>query len=236
MVGYAAEVTMRNSMYLLLAASLVCGCDNKEDKFDDVAPVTAPAKTSATADQPVADPAAQALPQGHPPVGADSPIPKPTTISYASPAEYGATGPLRWSAPAAWQASKPASSMRLAEYFVPGQPEAAVLSIFYFGAGGGGGVEANIQRWVGQFDDGKAKANRGEKVVNEMKVYTVDVSGTYNPGMAGGGVPPKADHRMLGAIVETDAGLFFFKLVGPTAVVGGAEGDWNAFVDSFSKG
>lgn len=224
---------MRSLIVSIVVVLLAMSCE-KEDKFDGVVPVTAPV-ASATNAGVVAAPVGE-MPEGHPPVGGDSPIAKPAVVQFASPAEYGTSGPLRWTAPATWRASKPASSMRLAEYIVPGQPEAAVLSIFYFGPSGGGGVDANVSRWVGQFDDGKASPKRGQEQVNGMAVHTVDVSGTYNAGMAGGGAPPKGGTRMLGAIVESDAGLFFFKLVGPADVVAAEEPGWAAFVASFTKG
>jgi hypothetical protein len=124
--------------------------------------------------------------------------------------------------------------MRLAEYVVPGEAEPATITVFYFGPQGGGGVEANVKRWVGQFEGGEPK--RETKTVHGMKIHTVDVSGTYSAGMAGGNQPPKEDQRMLGAIVESPAGLFFFKMVGPSTVVTANEAGWNEFVSSFDKG
>lgn len=225
------RITILSTIVVVL---LFAGCDREDDKFAAVEPVTAPAAgkstTASTAGQ-------EQLPEGHPPISdSAAPVPKPTTVTYNSPEEYGKTGPLRWTTPDDWQAAKPASSMRLAEYLIPGKPEAAVMSIFYFGPAGGGGVDANVSRWVGQFDDGKAQANTEVKTVNGLKVHTVDASGTYNPGMAGGNSPPQKDYRMLGAIVESSAGLFFFKLVGPASVVAESQEGWNSFVDSFSGG
>lgn len=228
---------MRTMLIIGLLAVGTTACDKGDDKFEGVDPVTAP-KSSEPA-QPVAKSAGN-LPSDHPPVGDTKnvpSIPEPDMVRFAATSDYGKTGPLRWTAPEGWQPAKPATSMRLAEYVVPSPDgEAAVLSIFHFGPGGGGGVEANVTRWVGQFDGGKAKAKRGEKDVNGMKVHTVDAAGTYNPGMAGGGAPAKDDHRMLGAIVESDAGLYFFKLVGPKGVVDAQASKWDTFVGSFEKG
>ena len=41
--------------------------------------------------------------------------------------------------------------MRVAQYGLPGPAGEATLGIFFFGPGQGGSVEANIERWFGQF-------------------------------------------------------------------------------------
>lgn len=222
----------------ILACSLALLACDKEDQFDQVEPVTAPKATEPA--KPV-DTTQKELPEGHPPMGSVGnqkapPLPQGEAVRFASPDQYGKTGPLRWNAPTDWQAARPATSMRLAEYIIPATgAEPAVLSVFHFGAQGGGGVDANINRWTGQFSGGEP-AQRDEKTVNGMKVHTVDASGSFDPGMAGGNAPAKDEYRMLGAIVESDAGLYFFKLVGPKPVVGDQEKAWNEFVDSFAKG
>lgn len=215
------------SLLALTVVALVA-CDKGDDQFDNVTPVAAPKGQVA----PVA-PVADNLPSSHPPIqGGDT----PTGIAPLSPEEFGKTGALRWTAPDGWQPTKPASSMRLAEYVIVGQPEPAELSIFYFGATGGGGVEANISRWVGQFRGEGSTPKRSEEVINGMKVYHVDAAGTFDAGMAGGNVPPKEGQRMLGAIAESPVGLYFFKLVGPQELIAASEGDWRKFVASFTPG
>ena len=56
---------------------------------------------------------------------------------------------LRWTAPAGWvrQGERP---MRAATYAIPpaaGDKAAAECGVFFFGAGQGGSVEANLERW-----------------------------------------------------------------------------------------
>jgi len=224
----------RISILVLAVFAFLFACDEK-DEFDAVKPIEAPAAKGPA--EPLSEGVADSLPQGHPPAAEPPPQQAPPMVRYDSPGQYGKTGPLLWTAPANWQATKPASQMRLAEYVVQTEKgEPPTLTIFHFGPAGGGGVEANVSRWLGQFGDAAKRAKRGEKTVNGMKVHTVDASGTYNPGMAGGNQPPKANQRLLGAIVESEAGLFFFKLVGPKAGVDAIESDWNTFVSSFQKG
>src|SRR5437660_1658653 len=65
----------------------------------------------------------------------------------------GSGGGMKWVAPARWSAENE-RPMRLATYKVPaaaGDKEAGECGIFYFGPGQGGDVQANIDRWTGQF-------------------------------------------------------------------------------------
>lgn len=91
----------------------------------------------------------------------------------------------------------------------------------------GGGVEANIARWIGQFRDVQPTAE-GEKAkidkqeVAGMPLVVVDISGTFLDSPRGpfGPKTPLPNHRMLGAILQTPgAGAYFFKFVGPQELV-----------------
>ena len=62
-------------------------------------------------------------------------------------------GTASWTAPAGWVTESPSSNFRKAQYRLPRvdqDPEDASCIVFHF-QGGGGGVEANLQRWYGQF-------------------------------------------------------------------------------------
>ncbi|MEZ4461982.1 MAG: hypothetical protein R3E66_20130 [bacterium] len=200
---------MRNTLFIIIAASTIVAC--QKDEFAQAPSVAAPVSDKPT----VVSPQPANLPANHPPTGGQA-LPMAQAageVKFASASEFGTTGPLRWTAPATWTAAVPASSMRLAEYTLPPADGSlpGEISIFYFGASGGGGVEANVQRWIGQFsgaDGAPAASNQSEETVNGMKVHRVDASGTYNPGMAGNGVS-RENHRMLGAIVESPVGLYF---------------------------
>lgn len=184
------------------------------------------------------------LPPGHPPMGEQAGqggdmiggVPAPE-VPRMSPDSYGKVGPIRWQAPEGWQAQLPTNAMRQAQYTIPGEAgqEPAELTVFYFGPGGGGGVEANMQRWAGQFNGGPA-ATFGEREVNGVKVHTVDASGTYDAGMAMGGQGPRDAQRMLGAIAETSQGLYFFRMIGPKALIDGQADGFESFVSSFEHG
>ena len=60
---------------------------------------------------------------------------------------------LHFTAPPAWNPRPSTSPMRVAEFVVPraaGDPEDAEAIVYFFG-GSGGSVDANIERWVAQF-------------------------------------------------------------------------------------
>ncbi len=105
--------------------------------------------------------------------------------------------------------------------------------------GAGGGVEANLDRWYGQFEqpDGsstKDKAKLDKFEAGGQTVHYVDVVGSFKDTMGAGpfsGKPAvlREEYRMLGAIiVSKDLGEYFIKITGPDAVVGELEESFKA--------
>jgi hypothetical protein len=130
---------------------------------------------------------------------------------------------IKWTVPSNWK-SEAQRPMRLATYTIPpaaGDSDPGECGVYYFGQGQGGSVQANMDRWIGQFQS-KEPAKRDQRTIHGLKVTTVDVSGVYS-GMGGPnaqpGAPPKAGYRLLGAIVEGPQGSVFFKLTGPAKTV-----------------
>jgi hypothetical protein len=151
-------------------------------------------------------------------------------------------GHLTFQAPAAWHPRPAASSMRVAEFVIPrtaGDPEDAELVVYYFGAQGGGGPQANIDRWIGQMqraDGGPAKdsARTGSRTINGLTVSSVDVSGTYVAEVRPGATEHfnKPDFRLMAAVVETPRGPYYVKLTGPARTVAAATAAYEAFLGS----
>src|SRR5262245_15634005 len=57
---------------------------------------------------------------------------------------------LKSTAPANWKYAKPATNMQVASFTIPkaeGDMYDATLTVYFFGAGAGGGAKANIDRW-----------------------------------------------------------------------------------------
>lgn len=99
----------------------------------------------------------------------------------------------------------------------------AQLSVFYFGQGQGGTIEANVERWIKQMSmpDGSDPARaaiRYTKDFNGLTTHVVTLFGTFNESMGGpmsGQTTPKENYRLVGVIVEAPQGNVFFKLTGP---------------------
>jgi gluconolactonase len=127
--------------------------------------------------------------------------------------------------PKDWAASDTVSSMRLATYEIPtakGDKEKGELAISTFG-GDGGGVAANLERWVGQFDAEGRDVVIKKGTAGEHVYHVADISGTYQKSIG----PPilrktqaAKGYRMLGVIVQVKGkGVYFLKLTGPDATV-----------------
>jgi hypothetical protein len=194
-----------------------------------------PSEPAAAEPQPAAAPPA-ATPAVHP-AAAPNNMDKPAAPSASATPSAGG---LTWTAPKPFVARQPKSSMRAAEFGVEGEP-LSELAVFYFGADQGGGVEANMTRWIGQFkqaDGSETVAKRGERTVKDIDVATVEATGTYGGGMAPPGAPPAAaisDAALLGAIAKGPQGSVFFKLVGPRASVEGARPAFDQLLESLHK-
>lgn len=157
---------------------------------------------------------------------------EPSVAPVASAAPAAKKG-LVWEAPPSFHSAPSPSAMRKATYKIDkakGDPEDAELSVIV----AGGGLEANVGRWAGQFE-GKPAPTRSERTVGDLKVTIVELEGTFTgggmPGMAP--VAPKPKWRLLGAIVERGDEATFFKMTGPDATVKGARKDFDALVASF---
>ncbi|HKT81595.1 MAG TPA: hypothetical protein VJP86_15315 [Vicinamibacterales bacterium] len=148
---------------------------------------------------------------------------------------------LRWTTPAGWQTA-PEQPMRAATYRVPPAPGDSApgeCAVYFFGAGQGGSVADNLDRWKGQFTgaDGKpSPAKTARLTVNGIPVTTIDVSGTYS-GMGGpmAASKPVPGYRLLGAIVEGPGGSVFVKFTGPQNTVMANQAKFDTFLKSFQK-
>lgn len=152
--------------------------------------------------------------------------------------------PVKWTAPARWTTG-PEKPMRAATYLIPaaaGDAEGAECAVF---ANIGGGVQANLDRWVGQFElpgggDAAGKAKTSKQTINGLAVTTIDLLGTYKGGgvAMGQASAPKTGYRLLGAIVEGPSGPgseVFFKMTGPVKTMAAAEKEFQALLKSLAK-
>lgn len=147
---------------------------------------------------------------------------------------------LRWTLPAHWK-SEAQRPMRLATYSIPhavADTENGECGVYYFGPGQGGSVQANLDRWIGQFSQAGGKSSKSaakvdSRFVHGLKITTVDVSGAYTGGgPMGQPGKPAPGYRLLGAIVEGPQGSVFFKLTGPAKTVAQNQSAFSQMLDS----
>lgn len=180
------------------------------------------------------------LPADHPSAGAagaagDS---NPATGGEA----FNSAGGVKWTPPARWKI-KPGDGMRLVTYLVPaagGDSDGAECPVFFFGQGDGGGVQQNLDRWIGQLKqpDGSPSARAAQQkteTINGFKVSTVDLTGTFSGGGMTAGSGEKTSYRLLGAIVEGPQSAIFFKLIGPAKTVAAAQNEFQALLKSLAS-
>ena len=141
--------------------------------------------------------------------------------------------------PAKWERIETASPMRKAQFKVndADKKNSAEVVFFHFGASNGGGVQANVERWFGQFQEPREKVGaKSEKAtIGKRKVTFVRAEGTYMSGMPGGARTPQPGTALLGAIVESAEGNVFIKMTGPAALVKSAEDDFKKMIESALK-
>ncbi|MCE2902098.1 MAG: hypothetical protein ACK6DP_14530 [Gemmatimonas sp.] len=143
----------------------------------------------------------------------------------------------RTAVPAGWTASSPSSSMRLAEYRVPGANGAAPVEIvvYFFGPGQGGTPEANLARWKSQFSnpDGSPVAGLVRRDSTGAFPLTIaEYRGTYARGVGMGSSASEArpGHLLLAVVAETPRGTLFFQCFGPMAAVEAQRATYLQFV------
>jgi hypothetical protein len=197
--------------------------EGPDEESDEPLPPGHPPTTSSMGGR-----AGMALPAGHPPVD-----PKQPAGPIEAPAAADEDTPLRWTAPARWQVMPNPSNMRLATYRVPRAPGDAAdgdLSV----TRAGGSAEANIERWIGQFDESaRQTARRTTRKVGSLDVSIVEIQGTYTAGMGAGG-SAQTGWALLGAIVLTPGTPHFFKLTGPAKSVLAARTEFDALIGSLT--
>jgi hypothetical protein len=142
-----------------------------------------------------------------------------------------------------------ASGMRAANYTygpVEGDSEAAEVTVFFFGGGQGGDIDANMRRWIGQMQgvDGSRAEGLAKQstLTNDADLFEhfIEIDGTFLKSSGGpmskAPKTPMEGWRLVGAIIEAPQGNVFFKLVGPAATVRAVEEDFRTMVLEAERG
>ena len=115
----------------------------------------------------------------------------------------------KFSPPESWVYSN--SKMRKAQYIVKGAGEQeAEVVFFHFGQGGAGGVKANVDRWMQQFESAKDQIIKNT-VIGDIPVTYAQAHGTFLSGRAFGPKTPKPNYALLAAIIQGETDRFLLK-------------------------
>ena len=146
-----------------------------------------------------------------------------TATANAAPS---APSALTWQAPAHWQ-EQTAGGFRRGSFSIPGEGETkADLSIIAF-PGDAGGLAANLNRWRGQIGLAALSTGEVQAGVEHVDTPTFHVDLVDYLGEADG-----TPTRILGAILEHGGESWFFKLMGPDAIVAGETEAFRNFIQT----
>jgi len=149
------------------------------------------------------------------------------------------TGEFTFKRPAKWEWVESTSQMRKAQLKVTdaASQASATVVFYYFGAGGAGGVQANVDRWLKQFAEPQDKINAKVEhtIVGKTQVTYVQAEGTYNSGMPGGPTTPMPGYALIGAILESDEGNVYVRMTGPKELVKSSVAEFKKMVESGPK-
>ncbi len=151
---------------------------------------------------------------------------------------------LTSTAPERWKEVPNPGPMRFKQFVIPrekGDAHDADLIIFFFGAGQGGAVDANLDRWKKQFQAPEGKtidqlSKVETKQIGKVKTTILDVRGTYMykaSMMAPGDPEPRQNNRMIAVVFESPQGPYFFRFVGPEKTVEKNKKDFDKWLKGF---
>lgn len=189
-------------------ALLGCGCRRQEVTAYRVPKEAAPAPDPTSAS----------------PHGGGTAAPAAAPNMAGTPVATASGAALAWTAPAHWT-PKPGSAMRKGSYAIKVDGAEADMAITAF-PGDVGGDLANLNRWRGQIQlppVGQAEFESATQHLdkNGLHMTVVDVAGTGANAQ-----------RILGAMVPYAGATWFFKLIGPDAVVAKEKAAFLALLDT----
>ena len=142
--------------------------------------------------------------------------------------------------PSTWIAQTPNVAMKRAQYLVPraeGDPEDGDVSVSYAGQQGMGPTSTNLLRWARQFaheGDPLAALTQSQRRVGALAVTECSISGRYvaevPPGS--GNKVDKPQWSLMGAIVESDHGPYYIRMLGPERTVAAHAAEFREFVST----
>lgn len=140
--------------------------------------------------------------------------PDPPTMGGGAPPR------VAFAAPESWEPVEPDQDFFLAKWELAG---GGLATLSWLGGGGEEFIVQNVQRWLAEWvgADGAAIGDYAfdTKLHGGRKTHSIELGGTLTATRQLGGGEPRADWRLFGAVVESEAGPVFLKLIGPAATV-----------------
>ena len=176
--------------------------------------------------------------------GGESPAETSANTDSAEPSTTLTVKGIAFTVPEGWIQEKPNSTMRVAQFVLPGDTGSATLVITYFGADGAGPRDLNVKRWIEMVavadeaaDDAKPQTETISH--NGLQRTVVVATGALSAPSMRPGVPtaaPKPDHTLYGVILEDGPeGPLYLKAVGPAGTISAQTAAIEAFVKSARK-
>jgi len=216
---------MKRYFATLTLVLVLVGCEKEEPKkIPFPSPGAAPKSPAAMPESPASNEPPQMRP-------AAPPMDEPTRIEPAKSAAAPGMQTVSFRGfamdiPGAWKAESGANPMRVAQFEWPKagkDAEAPTCIVFYFGAGSGGSVEANLARWRGQFDEkGDPTPGKSETFsTNHAKFTLLEKTGIFKQqaSMMSPDFTPMLGWAMLAAVAEIEGGPVYFRATGPEASI-----------------
>ena len=114
-----------------------------------------------------------------------------------------------------WTQGQNTGMMTKAVLSYPVEGGAPLEAKFYDFGGQSGGVDANVTRWISQFE-GKPEVKKEELTLNGTQVVLVSATGTYlDGGPMSPTKTPRPDYSLFGAILVGKESSVFIKVTGP---------------------
>jgi hypothetical protein len=153
--------------------------------------------------------------------------PTPAISQKAAPGQ-GAPTAVHWQAPTGWE-EQPASGFRKGSFIVRGADgKTADVSVISFPEAAGGLI-ANVNRWRGQLKLAPITdvAQAGRPIpVGGREMFFVDLLSEEPIS------PDESKSRILGGIFPAGSETWFFKMIGPDALVDSQRGAFKKFLES----
>jgi hypothetical protein len=163
---------------------------------------------------------------------AAGPLPAhPPLTAPRAPRRTSSELPFTFDVPDSWQKDERPAGLSRVSYTVRDGSKKASVTVTPLG-GGAGGWQQNIERWRGQVKLPKVSAAELAQQVSDIEVagVTAKYVDLDNPGAA------IDDNRIVGAILPLPDSTWFFKMTGPSTLVGRHKAAFESLVRSIKLG